>query len=69
MKGSELNMKYSQEEILKALHIIKEVCEQCNADNEDLCPFCRDDECVINADIPSEWKINDDSITVWKGLL
>ena len=68
MKGSELNMKYSQEEILKALHVIKETCD----DHPDFCgpcPFCRDDECVINADIPSEWKINDDSITVWKGLL
>ena len=60
-------MKHTQEEILKALHIIKDVCEE-HVDCENTSPFYVDDECALNAD-PTGWEINDDSVSTWKGLL
>ena len=60
-------MKYSQEEILKALHVIKETCEE----NEcgDRCPFNGVNVgCLISDDAPIHWKINDPPVR-WKGLL
>ena len=59
-------MKHSQEEILKALHVIKEVCDDffgCVG-----CPFERNEECLIT-DGPPDWLINDEPPAMWKGLL
>ena len=63
-------MKHSQEEILKALHIIKDECRVCGASCDEKCPFMgADGDCLITYESPCEWDINDDSVTVWKGLL
>ena len=70
MKGSELDMKYSQEEILKALHVIKETCESYNKENEEFCPFFNDsDGCLVSFSSPDNWRLNEENVTVWKGLL
>lgn len=55
-------MKYTQEEILNALKIIKETCSE--QDECKHCPFCgtfRDsrDFCVICDHTPSAWELND----------
>ena len=60
-------MKHSQEEILKALHIIQETCKEHGSCSP--CPLGRTGSCVMNDDCPEEWNINDNSVTVWKGLL
>lgn len=51
-------MKYTQDEILKALNIIKEICS--NADDCTKCPFREKqntDLCYITAKIPINWEI------------
>ena len=63
-------MKHSQGEILKALRIIKETCESYDKENEEFCPFYDDSEgCLVSFSNPDNWKINDEVVTVWKGLL
>ena len=61
-------MKYDREEILYALHIIKETCEEHVTCGEG-CPFSRRDACAIDQEPPANWIINDETPTVWKGLL
>lgn len=68
MKGSELDMKYSPEEILNALHIIQGTCKEFDDVNEDDCPFYAEDGCMVMIR-PDGWKINDGTPRVWKGLL
>ena len=61
-------MKHTKEEILNALHVIKDECgeyERC----DERCPFNANDECLVNINAPNYWKINDDGVEVWKGLL
>ena len=61
-------MKHGQEEILYALSVIKETCEE--HDNcKETCPFERGELCLITHNYPGNWRINDDSVTTWKGLL
>ena len=62
-------MKHSQEEILKALRVIKEICNE-NGYCEETCPFESEKHaCLITHNYPGNWNINDESVTVWKGLL
>ena len=60
-------MKHSQEEILKALRVIKETCKEYGSCSP--CPFSRNGSCVITNVSPHNWRINEDSIVFWKGLL
>ena len=63
-------MKHSPEEILKALHVIKDECRECGGGCAEKCPFTSaEGDCLITYDSPYDWDINDDSITIWKGLL
>lgn len=59
-------MKRTKEEILNALHIIKETCEECV--DCDICPFEKNKDCLIEIP-PYNWKINDEYLELWKGLL
>ena len=62
-------MKHTQEEILKALRVIKDECNE-NNKCQDSCPFSTGAmRCLIIAMTPNKWKINDDPVTHWKGLL
>lgn len=61
-------MKHTKEEILNALHVIKETCEEYD-DCEDGCPFERNEDCLIQFSYPGAWKINDGSPETWRGLL
>lgn len=60
-------MKYTQEEIINALKIIKETCgeyEECTH-----CPFAdKTRACLVCEYQPSEWQLNDES-TEWKALI
>lgn len=58
-------MKHSQEEILKALHVIKETCDENPCD--ETCPF-NSGQCLIMRTAPNGWKINEAPVQ-WKGLL
>lgn len=61
-------MKHTQEEILKALRVIKDECGEhmvCKVS----CPFNLNGDCGVNTCLPVYWEINDDSVTHWKGLL
>ena len=71
MKGSELKMKHTKEEILNALRVIKETCEEYEGEFEDYCPLYsgHDLGCLVTHDLPYGWKINDESLGPWKGLL
>lgn len=63
-------MKHTKEEILNALHIIKETCEEYDVENERECPFYggKSGECAVMCTQPELWHINDD-VEAWKGLL
>ena len=61
-------MKHSQEEILKALHVIKETCVEGPCTMR--CPFSNSERgCLITHGTPNGWEINDAPPTQWKGLL
>lgn len=60
-------MKHTQEEILKALQIIKDTCndETIDCDN---CPFGDDEDlCRLKFTIPANWKINKED-NVWRAF-
>lgn len=62
-------MKHSPEEILKALHVIKDECLYVGQTCEG-CPFASyEDDCLIVERNPEAWSINDNSVSTWKGLL
>lgn len=53
-------MKHTKEEILRALHIIKDTCQESTDTYGDclLCPFNDgDDHCIVNEQAPSAWDI------------
>lgn len=55
-------MKHTKEEILKALHIIKETCSNVT-DIQDcsLCPFSDGDgHCIVTEQAPCAWNIKSD---------
>lgn len=66
MKGSERKLKHTKEQILNALHVIKDECSEHERCNE--CVFSRNDDCLLDK-CPDEWNINDENVSVWKGLL
>ena len=68
MKGSELKMKHTKEEILNALRVIKETCQEYDSENERECPFYGG-RCGVTCTQPELWHINDESLEPWKGLL
>ncbi len=61
-------MKYSQEEIIHALEVIQETCNE--HDKCESCPFFNRSlhfTCEILRDRPEYWKINKDQI-VWRAF-
>ena len=61
-------MKYSQEEIIHALEVIKETCNE--HDECEGCPFFNRSlpfTCEILNDKPAFWKINEDPF-VWRAF-
>ena len=66
MKGGEHKVKHSETEIITALNIIRDECD--DVPNCEDCPFGNGDgDCLVTYCPPSEWNINqrEDS---WKGL-
>lgn len=56
-------MKHTKEEILNALHVIKDTCSNVSDDVQDccLCPFNDGDgHCIIAEQAPSCWDIKGD---------
>lgn len=60
--------KYTKEEIINAVTVIKEICA--NQICQD-CPFFRkgDNTCIVKNEVPSGWKINEDKPVTWRALL
>lgn len=60
-------MNYDNEDITKAVTLIKEICTTC--EKCELCPFYSNYslECMI-VEQPSEWNINPKTISVFKVL-
>ena len=54
----------NKEEILKALRIIKSVCEEHS--KCDTCPLSRDGYCVLGHNDPINWNIK--STDIWKAF-
>lgn len=60
-------MKHTKEEILKALHIIKDICQDESTDCDN-CPFGNDEDlCRIKDRIPANWEINKED-SVWRAF-
>ena len=60
-------MKHTREEILNALHVIKDTCgdEMIDCDN---CPFGDDEDlCRLKRTIPTNWRINEED-NVWRAF-
>lgn len=54
-------MKHTREEILNALHIIKDTCDEINDGDCPKCPFCdKQWNCIICKQSPHYWDIKDD---------
>lgn len=61
-------MKYSQEEIIRALVTIKEVCESQGNDTCHSCPFgTNGGSCKIVDDTPNAWNVGDNK--VWRAMV
>lgn len=54
-------MKHTKEEILKALHVIKDTCSNITDIHCGLCPFSDGDgHCIVTGQAPSAWNIKSD---------
>lgn len=66
-QGDDERAGYTREEIIQALTVIIDVCEE----NSDLCYTCPladlDGECKIKAAFPTEWEIGE-AEDVWRAL-
>jgi len=52
------------DDLIKALETIKVECEKHKKDSCDICPFgIGSEECGIQEEVPSEWKIRETKIT------
>lgn len=61
-------MKHSQEEILNALQVIKDTCEEMPASYPcEHCPLSRNGDCILQEQAPEKWKIKS-SHSVWKAF-
>ena len=58
-------MKYTQEEIIKSLNIIRDICSESKNCNE--CPFRAYGGCNITNDKPEDWMIVSET-TPWKAF-
>lgn len=59
-------MKHTREEILNALHVIKDICDDETIDCYN-CPFGNDENlCRIKDRIPANWRIKDEEI--WRAF-
>ena len=60
-------MKHTQEEIIKALHVIKDTCKDETIDCGN-CPFGNDEDlCRLKDRIPANWIINKED-NVWRAF-
>lgn len=61
-------MKHSQEEIINALKVIKDTCEEMPelypCEN---CPLSKNGDCILQNQPPQDWKIKP-STPVWKAF-
>lgn len=57
----------NREEIIFALNVLKDICNE-HDKCEETCPFYVNDDCEVH-EPPSNWKINDEVDSTWKGLL
>lgn len=56
----------NRQEILKALELIKGMCQKHEYCNE--CPFgTQDDYCIIQEQMPEDWKLNDTE-SLWRAF-
>ena len=55
-----------REEIRNALKVIKSACEEIECECGNLCPFYKEDFCMIQNSCPADWKIVDKYF--WKVL-
>ena len=63
-------MKHVEVEIMKALHLIQNICFEHGASCGIECPFSTSDgHCLITDNYPNRWNINDEGCVIWKGLL
>lgn len=54
-------MKHTKEEILNALHIIKDTCAEVTDIHCGSCPFSDEDgHCIVTEQAPSAWNIKSD---------
>ena len=61
-------MKHTQEEIINALKVIQDVCNEAPANHPcEHCPLSKDGECVLQERAPEEWKLRT-STPVWKAF-
>ena len=61
-------MKYTQEEILYALRMLKEICEEHKSCSK--CPFgTADSMCLITEYTPTSYILNEEGVRVWRALL
>ena len=61
-------MKHSQEEILNALQVIKDTCEEMpEFDPCEHCPLSKNGNCILQEREPSIWAINPRT-SVWKAF-
>ena len=60
-------MKYSQEEIVNALALIKDICEEHDCLE---CPFgTNDSTCLLHDNCPENWCLNAPRQTTWRAIL
>lgn len=60
-------MKHSEEEIINALAIIQDTCEEHDCSK---CPFGTNDAiCLIKRDSPIEWLLNAPVNCTWKAII
>lgn len=63
-------MKHTKKEIIDALKIIKDECEEAGCVN---CPFGREKttyryECVLNKELPEQWDLADEEPETWRAF-
>lgn len=60
-------MKHTKEEILNALHVIKDICQDESMDCDN-CPFGNEESlCLIKSSIPYHWEIKK-SEEIWRAF-
>ena len=62
-------MKHTQEEILNALQVIKDTCNELGTKKEGCynCPLYLNAECVLSCRCPTEWELNTGG-PVWRAF-